>query len=77
MRSRSLVLLLIGCTIAAACGDDDDGGLSATQGSTAEPFVELVVERPAPESPDLDAFVAGINAVGYDLFAYSLLSEPV
>lgn len=70
MRSRSLVLLLIGCTIAAACGDDE-GGSSATQGSTAEPFVELVVERPAPESPDVDALVAGINAVGYDLFAYS------
>lgn len=65
------MLLLIGCTIAAACGDDDDGGSSATQGSTAESFVELVVERPAPESPDLDALVAGINAVGYDLFAYS------
>lgn len=64
------MLLLIGCTIAAACGDGD-GGSSAAQGPRAEPFVELVVERPAPESPDVDTLVAGINAVGYDLFTYS------
>lgn len=63
------MLLLIGFTIAAACGDD--GGSSAPNGSTGEPFVELVVERPAPESPDVDALVAGINAVGYHLFAYT------
>lgn len=70
MRPRFVVPLLLVCAIAAACGDGGSG-TSAPQGSAAEPFVELAVDRPAPESPDVDALVSGINAVGYDLFAYA------
>ncbi len=60
---------LVAALVLAACaGDAPSTGATVTD---APPLAELVVERPPPDSPDAAALAAGLNEVGYDLFAHA------
>jgi serpin B len=66
--------VVAGALLAAACGEaattvprPTDADPSHSEPS-AEPSAEPVVDRPSPDSPDVEALVAGLNEVGYDLF---------
>jgi serpin B len=62
---RSVVVVAL---VLAACGDDAPTTTTATD---APPLAELFVERLPPDSPDAAALAAGLNEVGYDLFAHA------
>ena len=54
--------------LAAACGQAPAPGGSPTGDTALEPVADPVVGRPAPDSPDAEELVAGLNDVGYQLF---------
>jgi serpin B len=60
--------------LAAACGEaattaSTPSGHGPSRGpSESEPGSEPVVDRPSPDSPDVEELVVGLNEVGYDLF---------
>ncbi|HSK21619.1 MAG TPA: serpin family protein [Egicoccus sp.] len=73
-RARIVAATVAVGLVLAACGapTDADGGQA---GGSAEPapaatdLAALDVERPAPDSPDVEQLAAGLNDVGYRLFA--------
>ncbi len=68
-RRTAMTTPLVAALVLAACaGDAPSTGATVTD---APPLAELVVERPPPDSPDAAALAAGLNEVGYDLFAHA------
>jgi serpin B len=63
------MVAVVTATLLAACGEVATAPRPRDPGpSPSEPRVEPVVDRPSPDSPDVEALVAGLNEVGYDLF---------
>jgi serpin B len=60
----------IATLLAAACGEAATTAPSPTDPgpSHAEPRSKPVVDRPSPDSSDVEELVAGLNEVGYGLF---------
>jgi serpin B len=66
MRRRTgieeVVVLLISIGLVVACGDQPGSGAGPSE------LALPAVERPPPDSPDVDGLVTGINGLGYRLF---------
>jgi serpin B len=67
---RLMAAVVTATLLAAACGGAATTAATPTEHgpSAPEPPSEPVAERPPPDSPDVEALVAGLNGVGYDLF---------
>lgn len=72
--ARIVTATMVAGLMLTACGAPPDAAGGGTDGGT-EPvpaetsLAALDVERPAPDSPDVEELTAGLNDVGYRLFA--------